>query len=301
MKTKKSSLIRESLPDRVFNVVNIVLMLLILIIIIYPLYFIILASFSTPETVASGQLLLWPKEFYLDGYKKIFEYEPIWTGYRNTIFYTISGTAINLAVTIPAAYALSRRNLMGRSFLMLLFSFTMFFSGGMIPAYILVKNLNLLNTPWAMILPGAASVWNIIVARTFMQQNIPDELYDASVIDGCNDFQFFFQIVLPLSKAIIAVMALFYAMGHWNNYFSALIYLDNRELHPLQLIIRDLLIQNQIGFEMGSNITGIAERARLAEQMKYGVIIISSLPMMLIYPFIQKYFEKGIMIGSLKG
>lgn len=298
---RPKTLIRDSLPDRIFNIFNITLMTIIMVVIIYPMYFIVLASFSNPDTVASGQLMFWPKELYLDGYKKIFDYKPLWNGYRNTIFYTILGTVINLAVTIPAAYALSRKNLLGRKWITLLFVFTMFFGGGMVPSYILVKQLHIYNTIWAMLLPGAASVWNIIVCRTFMQTNIPEELHDAALIDGCNEFQFFFRIVLALSKAILAVMALFYAMGHWNNYFGALIYLDNKDLHPLQLVLRDLLVQNQIGFEIGSSITSIAERARLAEQMKYGVIIVSSLPMIAIFPFIQKYFEKGIMIGSLKG
>ncbi len=298
---KKKTAIREPLPDRVFNAVNVALMLLVMVIIIYPLYFIVVASLSNPDTVASGKLLFVPREFYTEGYQKILQHRPIWTGYRNTLLYTLLGTAINLAVTLPAAYALSRKKLYGRGPLMMIFVFTMFFGGGLVPSYILVKQLNIYNTIWALVLPGAASVWNIIVTRTFLQTNIPEELHEATTIDGGSDFQFFFQIVLPLSKAIIAVMGLFYAMGHWNNYFGALIYLDDRNLHPLQLILRDLLVQNQINFEMGSSITSIAERARVAEQMKYGVIIVASLPMIAIFPFIQKYFEKGIMIGSLKG
>lgn len=302
MKPLRNPIMKESLPDHIFNIVNLAIMLFVAVIILYPLYFIILASFSNPDVVNSGKLLLIPKEIYLTGYKKIFEYEPIWRGYRNTIFYTVCGTVINLVVTIPCAYALSRKNLVGRQAIMLIFSFTMFFGGGLVPSYILMKNLHLMNTVWAMILPGAASVWNIIVTRTFMQQNIPEELHEAAVIDGCSDFQFFFRIVLSLSKSIIAVMLLFYAMGHWNNYFGALIYLDNQKLHPLQLVLRDLLLQNQIGTEMSGGVTAsIAEKARIAEQLKYGVIIISSLPMMLIYPFIQKYFEKGMLIGSIKG
>lgn len=302
MKSTKNRLIKESFPDKVFNIVNLLIMIFIVCVILYPLYFIVLASFSNPDTVNSGKLLFFPKELYLDGYKKIFEYAPIWRGYRNTIFYTVCGTAINLAVTIPCAYALSRKNLVGRQAIMLIFSFTMFFGGGLLPSYILMINLHLKNTIWAMLLPGAASVWNLIVTRTFMQHNIPEELHEAAVIDGCNDFQFFFRIVILLSKSIIAVMLLFYAMGHWNNYFGALIYLDNQNLHPLQLILRDLLLQNQIGSEMGGGVTAsIAEKARIAEQLKYGVIIISSLPMIMIYPFIQKYFEKGMLIGSIKG
>ena len=298
---KHKTAMKEPVSDRIFNIINISVMLLILVVIIYPLYFIILASFSNPDTVATGKLLIIPREFYLEGYDKIFRHKPIWTGYRNTMFYTVLGTAINLAVTLPAAYAFSRKRLFGRGPLMLLFVFTMFFGGGMIPAYILVRQLRIYNTIWSMLLPGAVSVWNIIVTRTFIQSNIPEEMHEAATIDGGTDFQIFFLIVLPLSKAIIAVMGLFCAMGHWNNNFGALIYLDNRDLHPLQLVLRELLVINQINFEIGSNIISIAERARMAEQMKYGVIFVASLPMVLIFPFIQKYVEKGIRIGSLKG
>lgn len=301
MKNKRSQM-KSSTTDRLFNMVNITLMIFIIAIIVYPLYFILMASFSDPNVIASGKVYFLPEEFSLEGYKKILDFAPLWRGYLNTIFYTVVGTLINLICTLPAAYALSRKNLAGRNFIMLLFVFTMFFGGGMIPNYILIKKLHMYNTVWAMLIPGAVSVWNLIVCRTFMQTNIPNELYEASSIDGCNDFQFFFRIVLPLSKPIIAIMILFYALGHWNNYFGALIYLENSDLYPLQLVLRDLLIQNQISFQMGGSAgASIAERAMLAEQMKYGVILVSSLPMIAIFPFVQKYFKKGVLIGSLKG
>jgi putative aldouronate transport system permease protein len=299
---KKENFIRLSRSDRVFNIFNTALMVLIVICILYPLYFVLVASMSAPADVAGGGLMLWPKKWSLEGYKKIFTYEPIWRSYMNTIVYTVVGTLINLAITLPCAFALSQKKLVGRTSIMLLFSFTMFFSGGMVPTFLLIKNLNMIDSMWALILPGAASVWNIIVTRSFMQTSIPAELRDAASIDGANDFQYFFSIIIPCSKAIIAVMTLFYALGHWNNYFSALMYLNDEKLYPLQLVLRNLIVQNEINYQMvGTGMTAIADRAMIAEQLKYGVIIIASLPMMLLYPFVSKYLEEGIMIGSIKG
>jgi putative aldouronate transport system permease protein len=294
--------VKDTAGDRVFNIINMALMVVVCLVILYPLYFVIIASFSSPETVNGGGLQLLPKEFYLSGYKRIFSYMKIWQGYANSLYYTTLGTAINIAVTLPAAFALSRKTMRGRNAFMLLFSFTMFFGGGLIPTYLLIKNMGIQDTVWALVLPGAASVWNIIVTRTFIQTNIPESLFEAARIDGANDFQFFFRIVIPLSKAIIAVMILFYAMGHWNNYFSALVYMDSSDKYPLQLVLQELLVKNQISSQMSTaGMQSIAERAQIAEQMKYGVIIVASLPMMILYPFVQKYFEKGMLIGSIKG
>lgn len=299
--TKKAAAIRESVGDRILNVVNVILMLLVAILILYPLYFVVIASVSSPTAVNSGQVLLLPKDVTLNGYRKILEYEPLWKGYANSIFYTVAGTLINLAVTIPAGYALSRKHLFGGRPVMFLFAFTMFFGGGMIPTYMVVKNLGMLDTAWAMLLPCACSVYNIIVTKTFMETSIPSELIDASRIDGCTDFSTFSSVVLPLSKPILAVMAMYYSLGHWNSYFDALIYLNDQKKYPLQMVLRELLLQNQIGSGMTSgDMASIAEKAQLAEQMKYGVIIIACIPMMLIFPFVVKNFKKGVMVGSIK-
>lgn len=298
---RNPNVIRDSKWDRVFHLANILIMVIVLIIVIYPLYFVIIASVSAPTAVNSGEVILFPKDVTFSGFKKILEYKPIWIGYRNSLFYTIVGTLINLAVTLPAGYALSRKNLFGRRPIMLLFAFTMFFSGGMIPTYLVVKRLGLLDTVWTMLLPSACSVYNIIVTKTFMETSIPEELIDASRIDGCSDFTTFFDVVLPLSKPIIAVMTMFYAIGHWNSYFDALIYLNDPDKYPLQLVLRELLLQNQVSSAMTSGgMSSIAERAVIAEQMKYGVIIVACIPMMVMFPFVIRHFKKGVMIGSIK-
>lgn len=300
-KRRNPNAIRNSKWDRVFNLVNVLIMVIVLILVIYPLYFVIIASISAPTAVNGGEVVLLPKDVTFSGFKKILEYKPIWTGYRNSLFYTIVGTLINLAITLPAGYALSRKRLFGRRPIMLLFAFTMFFSGGMIPTYLVVKKLGMLDTVWAMLLPGACSVYNIIVTKTFMETSIPGELIDASRIDGCSDFTTFLDVVLPLSKPIIAVMTMFYAIGHWNSYFDALIYLNDPDKYPLQLVLRELLLQNQVSSAMTSGgMSSIAERAVIAEQMKYGVIIVACIPMMIMFPFVIKHFKKGVMIGSIK-
>lgn len=301
MKKDNRNTIREARPDAIFNTAIFILMILIIIVISYPLYFVIIASVSSPNAVNSGQVLLWPKDLTVAGYKKILEYEPLWTGYANSLLYTVAGTVINLLFTIPAGYALSRKKLRGRKFLMLLFAITMFFGGGMIPTYLVIQKLGLLDTIWVMLLPGACSVYNIIVTKTFMENSIPEDLLDASRIDGCNDFQTFSRVVLPLSMPIIAVMTLFYAIGHWNSYFDALLYLKDPDKFPLQMVLRELLLQNQVSSGMTSgNMSSIAERAQLAEQMKYGIIIVATLPMMIMFPFVIKHFKKGVMVGSIK-
>lgn len=289
--------------DKIFYTINGIILLFLIFIVAYPLYFIIVASFSDPSMVGTGQVWFWPKGFNLEGYKKILEYEMIWVGYRNTIIYTIFGTAINVAITVMAAYPLSRKDLVGRSFFMGLFTFTMYFGGGLIPSYLLVQKLGLVNNPLVLIILGSVSVWNLIITRTFFQSTIPDELFEAASIDGCGNGRFFFQMVLPLSKAIIAVMVVYYAVGHWNSFFNALIYINNRKYKPLQLVLRDILTsQQQLMQEMNQGMEkDMAENTMIAESIKYGIIIVSSLPIMTVYPFAQKYFVKGVMIGSLKG
>lgn len=294
---------KQGIQDKTFDIINFIVMLLVVIIVLYPLYFIVIASFSNPNAVASGEVFLFPKGFSLKGYEEIFKYKDVWVGYRNSIIYTIVGTSVNLIATIPAAFAFSRKELVGSKWLMLLFTFTMFFGGGLIPTFLLVQSLHLDNTMWALVLPGAVSVYNLIVARTFFTQNIPNELFEAATVDGADYFKYFFSIVLPISKPIIAVMFLIYAVGHWNAYFSALIYITDRAKYPLQVVLREILIQQQSisGSSSALNAQSLEMQRQMAELIKYGLIVVSSLPVLCIYPFVQKHFVKGMMIGSVKG
>lgn len=300
-----ASVIKDTKADKIFKVFNFLFLTVAMLVVLYPLIYIVSASISDPKAVNSGDMWLFPKGVTFEGYKLIFDNPDIWKGYLNTIFYTALGTFINLAITIPAAYALSRRDFSGRGLLMGMFVLTMFFSGGLIPTYLVVRNLGLIDTVWAMVLPNAAAVWNIIVARVFFQTSIPTELEEAAIIDGCTNFKMFAKIILPLSAPIIAVMALFYGVGHWNGYFNALIYLSDKQLYPLQLVLREILVLQ----EMSSNSTEISSslaeamnnKQQLAAVIKYGVMIVSTLPIIIVYPFLQRYFVKGVMIGSLKG
>lgn len=293
--------IKESTDDRIFMAVNNIFLIIALLIVIYPIIYIVSASFSSTRAVTSGRVWLYPVEFSLEGYKAIFENKYIVTGYANTFFYTFFGTAVNIVMTIMAAYPLSRKDFYGRNVLMFMFTFTMIFNGGLIPTYILINNLKMVNTRWVMIIPGALGVWNVIVTRTYYQNNISDEILEAAQLDGCNDIQFICRIVLPLSKAITAVMVLFYAVGHWNQFFTAFIYLNKKELFPLQIVLRDILIMNTIESEMITDPELMAAKQGLADLLKYSLIVVASVPVMCIYPFVQKYFVKGVMIGAIKG
>jgi len=284
--------------DFLFNSLLYGVCFLILIVTIYPIYFVLIASFSDPIHVANGRTWLLPSGITLMGYEEIFKNERIWIGYRNTIFYTVAGTLFSLVCTLPAAYTLSRRELPLRNLVMLFFVCTMFFNGGLVPTYLTIQMLGLTNNALVMIIPFAVNVFNLIIARTFFQTSIPEELFEAAKIDGCGYGRFFFQIVLPLSKAIIAVIGLYYAVAYWNEFFRALIYLRERSLIPLQLVLRDILISNQ-AFEMTTMDSAL--RQRLADVLKYALIIVATVPIMLVYPFIQRYFAKGVFIGSLKG
>jgi putative aldouronate transport system permease protein len=246
-------------------------------------------------------MLFWPEGFTLKAYERVFQNVDIMRGYGNTILYTLIGTAINLVMTILAAYPLSRKDLAGRNALMMLFVFTMYFSGGLIPSYLIIKSLGMVNTFWALIIPNAVGVWNIIIMRTFFQHTLPHELHEAAVIDGCSNFQLLMKIVLPLSMPVIAVMVLFYSVGHWNSYFSALIYLSDRDKYPLQLILREILVQNQTQEMMQMSEESATQQALMAASIKYAVVIVANLPVLLLYPFLQKYFVKGMMIGAIKG
>lgn len=270
----------------------------------YPLYFIVIASFSDSTMVNQGLVVLLPKGINFYGYHQIFKDGRIWGGYLNTIYYTFVGTAINLIVTLPAAYVLSRKNFRPRRVIMALFVFTMYFSGGMIPTYLLIRDLHLINTPMIMLINGAVNVYNLIITRTFFESSIPEELYEAASIDGCSHFRYFGSIVLPLSKAIIAVMFLFFMVGHWNDFFTPLLYINRDSLQPLQIVLRNILLSNQAfvngaGSGAGAGAGGYAQK--YADQVKFVVIIVSTIPILCVYPSIQKYFEKGVMIGAVKG
>ncbi len=292
---------KEAGSDRLFTIVNYCVLTLIMIIVLYPLVYVVSASFSSSSAVLSGRVWLWPVEPTLDGYKAVFKNGMVVRGFMNTLFYTVAGTGINLLFTVLAAYPLSRRDFRGRSMFMLLFVFTMMFNGGLIPTYLLVKNLGMIDTVWSMLIPSALSVWNVIIMRTYFQTTIPGELLEASQLDGCTDFRFLLRIVLPLSGPILAVIALFYAVGHWNQYFNAMIFLKRADLYPLQLILRDILVQNEINIDMLGDAKTAAARQGLRELLKYSLIVVTSVPLLVVYPFVQKFFVKGVMIGSLKG
>ncbi|MGG4393356.1 carbohydrate ABC transporter permease [Paenibacillus thiaminolyticus] len=294
-------MIDRSIGDRIFDVVNYVLLTLVMLIVLYPLLFVLSASVSNPETVLRGEMWLIPKQINFDAYAKIFQNEDILLGYGNTILYTLLGTAINLIMTICAAYPLARKDFLGRGLITGMIVFTMFFGGGLIPTYLLIKNLNMLDTLWVMVIPNAVAVWNIIIMRTFFQQSIPGEIQEAAMIDGCSHMQTLLRIVLPLSMPIIAVMVLFYAVGHWNSYFNALIYLSSKDKFPLQLILREILIQSDSGDMIKLTSESAVKMKMNVEGLKYAVLVVANLPMLVLYPFLQRYFVKGIMIGALKG
>ncbi|MGM1047804.1 MAG: carbohydrate ABC transporter permease [Bacillota bacterium] len=298
-------LVKETKSDKVFNSVNLVVLTVILLLTMYPLWFIVSASISNPDLVNSGKMLLFPKDISFNGYANIFNDTSILRGYLNTIVYTVAGTIINVTVTLLAAYSLSRNDFVGNKFFTIMFLITMFFSGGLIPTFMTVKSVGLYNSPWVMVILGATSMTNIIISRTFFQTTIPIEVQEAAQIDGCSNFRLFAQVVLPLSTAIIAVMALFSAVNHWNSYFTALIYLRDDQWQPLQIILRETLLKSQFNAELlqqGGDTAGLLqEELRAAEQIKYALIVVASLPVMALYPFVQKYFVKGVTLGSVKG
>ena len=294
--------------DKTFTVVNYTLLAILTLIILYPLYFTVIASISEPYEVVSGNVVLWPKGFTLESYAQIFHNEEIWTGFRNSTLYTVFGTMMSLILTIPAAYALSKKNLWGRGIITTYFVIIMYFSGGLLPTYLVVRDLGLLNQPYTLVIIGSFSVYNMVVARTYYQSSIPESLYEAAEIDGCSGFGQFFWIAIPLSKPIIAVIALYYAVGRWNDFYNSLVYITNSDYYSLQQILRNILLESQNALSAINGDTMSSEemayfmrRAYLAEAMKYAIIFVSSLPMLLIYPLVQKHFVKGVMVGSVKG
>ncbi|HIT94261.1 MAG TPA: carbohydrate ABC transporter permease [Candidatus Faecivivens stercoripullorum] len=291
--------VKESVGDHVFNILNTILMILISVVIVYPLWYVILASITDPAIVNSGKFLLLPQGFYVAGYQEAFDYPQIWAGYKNSIIYTVVGVIVALVATIPGAYALSRRDMAGRKGIMFLFTFTMFFNGGMIPLFLTVQNVNIYNTMWAIVLPIGVSVYNLIVCRSFFEANLPIELLEASKLDGCSDFGFFFKIAIPLSSTIIAVMVLFYATGLWNIYFNAIMFLRDEDKMPLQVVLRNLILSNQL--MQGASGAELVEKQKLVDQLKYVIVTLAAFPLVIVYPFVQKYFAKGVMVGAVKG
>lgn len=295
----RAGAIRPSGADRINLAVINGCVALALLMVAYPLYFVLIASVSDPVAIYAGRVWLWPRGLTFAGYERIFNTGAIWRGYANTIFYAVFGTLLNIAMTVTVAYPLSTRRFSGRYLLMIFLLVTLYFEGGLIPKYLLVRSLGLLDTRAVMVIMGAAMVWHVIVTRTFFQTTIADELYEAAAIDGCNHIPFFVRIVLPLSSPVIAVLAIYYGVEHWNDYFKALIFLESPEKHPLQIVLRSILILDDP--QTVADIADLQERQRAAELIKYGSIVVASLPLLIVYPFLQKYFVQGIMIGSLKG
>ncbi|MDY3917924.1 MAG: carbohydrate ABC transporter permease [Candidatus Limivivens sp.] len=297
----KRQKVKTSRSDLIFYIINGMIITLFFLVVLYPIIFVIAASFSSGDAVSGGRVFLWPVEFSLDGYKTVFNNSAVLTGFRNSLLYMAVGTAINVVLTMCAAYALTRVDVPGINKIMFLFTFTMFFSGGMIPNYILIRNLHIMDSMWAMVLPGAINAYNLIIARTFIQSNIPKELYEAAQMDGCTDIRFFLKIVLPLSGAVIAVLVLFYGVAHWNSYFNAMLYLNSPEKYSLPIILKQILISSQIDPSTVSDPELQLQIARIANVIKYALIVVTMIPIVIIYPFIQRYFVKGVMIGSIKG
>ena len=299
VKAKKS--IKTSKQDTLFYAVIYAVILLILIIRLWPLIFIVSSSLSSKEAVMAGRVFLLPVNFSLEGYKAVFQTNEVLIGFRNTVLYTLFGTMLNVALTLIAAYPLSRKDLPYRRMWSFIFTFTMIFSGGMIPTYMVVNKLGLMNSPLAMILPTAMSVYNLMIARTFMENSIPSELLEAARVDGCDDIAYFWKIMLPLSKPVIAVITLYYAVAHWNSYFNAFLYITDSKLNPLQIVLRNILLANQIDTAMTTDFDTMTSKQGLADVLKYSLIVVSTLPVMIMYPFVQKHFTKGVMIGAVKG
>ena len=300
-KLRTRTRIRETGSDLAFTILNTAVLIVATAAILYPLLHVVSASFSSGDAVMSGRVKIWPVGFTLTAYRKVFEYQQIWVGFKNSVFYAVVGTTVNVTMTIIAAYPLSRRDLSGKNIIISLFLFSLMFDGGLIPTYLLVKQVGLLNTRWALIIPQALSVWSLLIAIAFFRSSIPEELLEAAHLDGASDFHYFFAIALPLSTPLIAVLALYYAVGHWNQFFAALIYLGRADLYPLQLILRQILVQNQLDQSMLGDVQEMARRQELRELIKYAVIVIASAPVMVLYPFVQRYFVKGMTLGAVKG
>ena len=291
----------SSAGDKAFIILVYVLLSAVMLIVLYPLIYIVSASFSDPQAVVSGKVMLWPVDVTLRGYKAVFRNPKILTGFMNSFIYMGVGTVVSLIMTMLCAYPLSRKEFTARNKIAALFVFTMYFSGGLMPTYMIVNKLGLINTRWAMIIPSAMSTYNMIIARTYMVNSIPDELYEAAQIDGCSPFKYLLKVVVPLCKPILAVLTLYYGIAKWNNYFDAMLYINDASLQPLTIVLREILIQNQIDPTMLTDASAIAKLQGMTELLKYAVIVVASVPVLAIYPFVQKYFVKGVTIGAVKG
>lgn len=292
--------LRNSSSDNAFDVLNTIFLVAFSLVIFYPLIVVLSSSFSNPTALMAGKVLLFPIKPTLDGYRAVIYHPDIWVGIKNSVLYTVIGTIVNLVVTVLAAYPLSRKDFTSRGWISLFFAFTMWFHGGLIPMFLLIKNMGLYNNPAVMILPLAMNVWNMIIVRTYFQSNISDDLLEVAKLDGCSDVRFLTQIAVPLSKPVIAVVALYYAVANWNIYSHAYIYLNNQEYQPIQVVLRDILLLNTTQ-EISVDVTKMAKSEQLSELLKYSLVVTASIPMVLIYPFVQKHFVKGIMVGSVKG
>ena len=292
---------KATFGDKIFYIIIAIVLTLFLLAVAYPCVYVVSASISSGAAINAGKVVFFPVQVTLDSYDMVLSDPDVWRSFGNSIFYTLTGTMLSVALTMCAAYCLSRRDFPGGNVIMMLFVFTMFFSGGLIPTYLVVSNLKLTNTIWSVILPGCLSAYNLIVARTFIVNTIPREIFDAAMVDGCSDIGYFVRIVLPLSKAIIAVLVLFFGVSRWNAYFQPMLYLSDRELFPLALVVRDYLVVGQVNLEKMKDPEKAAQALNLIAGMKYALIVISTVPVMLLYPFIQKHFAKGVMIGSVKG
>lgn len=299
---QKANKVRWGSSDRVFYTIVTIILALVGLVVLYPLLYVLACSFSSPDAVMSGEVFLFPVEFTLEGYKAVFRTDKVLLGFRNSLFYTVVGTIWNLFFTTICAYPLSRKDMPGQSSIMMLFSFTMIFGGGMIPNYLLIRDIGLMNSVWALIIPGSLSVYNMIIMRTFFQSSIPGELLEASKMDGCGDIKYLTSVVMPLSKSIFAVVTMYYAVSHWNAYFNAFMYLSDQKLYPLQIFLREILIASKVDAEMlVDEVLGTAPVVGLEHILKYSLIVVASVPMLIIYPFVQKHFVKGVMIGAVKG
>lgn len=300
---QKANKVRWSSNDQIFYTVVTVFLTLIALIVLYPIIYVVSCSFSSPDSIMSGKVILWPVDFTLDGYNAVLGYKKVWIGFRNSIFYTIVGTLINMFMTIICAYPVSRKDMPGRNILMMMYSFTMIFGAGMIPNYLLVRDLKMLNTVWAILIPGAIGVYNMIIMRTYFMSSIPGELLEASKMDGCGDTKFLVSVVLPLSKPILAVVSMYYIVAHWNAYFKAFMYLSDENLYPLQIFLKEILVASKLEAAMLDDVlvTSSASTSGLQYIVKYALIVVACLPMMIIFPFVQKHFVKGVMIGAVKG
>ena len=297
----RKTAIRNTRADAAFLAANYAILTVVIAIVLYPLLYVISASLSDPIHIINGDVVLLPKGFTLSSYGAVMREAKLWLGYRNTLVYTVVGVTINVIMTVIGAYPLSRKDFVGRSVLTMLFSFTMFFSGGLIPTYLVVNGLHLTNTIWAMVIPGAVSMYNLIITRTFLSTSIPYELQESAFIDGCSNVGILFRIILPLAKPILAVLVVFYGVGHWNAYFNALIYLTREDMYPLQMILRNILLQNQTATMTGGGSAMMSDQVLRVEGIKFAVVLVASLPVLLLYPFAQRFFVKGVMIGALKG